>query len=70
MEVLHTWGPDIFHLSEVANGSPLTPVTYTILKVCVLRAVHMYSNCLSERIDCVARNTAHNYTHMDCCREG
>ena len=33
MEVLHTWGPDIFHLSEVANGSPLTPVTYTIFKV-------------------------------------
>jgi len=33
MEVLHTWGPDIFHLSEVANGNPLTPVAYTILKV-------------------------------------
>jgi len=33
MEVLHTWGPDIFHLSEVANGNPLTPVTYTIFKV-------------------------------------
>jgi len=33
MEVLHTWGPDIFHLTEVANGNPLTPVTYTILKV-------------------------------------
>lgn len=32
MEVLHTWGPDIFHLSEVANGNPLTPVTYTIFK--------------------------------------
>jgi len=33
MEVLHTWGPDIFHLSEVADGNPLTPVTYTILTV-------------------------------------
>ena len=33
MEVLHTWGPDIFHLAEVANGNPLTPFAYTILKV-------------------------------------
>jgi len=52
MEVLHTWGPDIFHLTEVAGGNPLTPVTYTILKVSqVARA--LIANTLQAAVDCL-----------------
>jgi len=33
LQILDVWGPDIFHIADVTNNTPLTTVVYTILKV-------------------------------------
>jgi len=33
LQLLDVWGPDIFHIADVTNNSPLTTIVYTILKV-------------------------------------
>jgi len=32
-QILDVWGPDIFHIADITNNTPLTTVVYTILKV-------------------------------------
>jgi len=33
LQLLDVWGPDIFHLADVTDNSPLTTMVYIILKV-------------------------------------
>ena len=71
LQLLDVWGPDIFHIADVTNNSPLTTIVYTILKVkfssanfrcCVFRDfifIFIHQSMVDSIKNKINKNTSH-----------